>query len=1023
MLNDSNISTPPKFKDGDEVVDSTRERGLGIVQGPPSRSSGRWIYLVRFAASQQRLFEKDLLPISPTSPTAWAAVAEGRIEAIDAFRRAQAVARLKRDTNTRSTVFSFNAQRVQFQAHQYRPLLKILNSDHRRLLIADEVGLGKTIEAGLILTELDARAPLKRVLVVCPSRLTEKWREELLGKFGYEFDVWGANELRRHAARVENGADVPKLRAIVSLQSLRIRGVTDKLMLALGNLDLLILDESHHVRNPETLSFEAIERVVSGAGAAVFLSATPIQLHRADLFHQFQLLHAQEYTDARQFEMAMADNEGVVQAQAILRRRDPNALKSAAEHAHRAFRRNSATSGSKLVREVIDELQRANPRTSRDWLDLDRRLERLHATSGIMTRARKREVQLNAAVRRSHILPIEWSMEESQLYQTANRGSGSDFARMARERMAASSLWAYLRQANSGSAAIDTDLRSDLPSDSQSDDTDEQVTDMPVSSAPQRDSKLGELLRIIGDRSMLAAGSKALIFTYFVGTSIYLEEELRKRGIPCLRIAGDVPGSSRDPERNERLKRVRAFKEDPSVRVMISTEVGSEGLDFQFCDTLINYDLPWNPMTVEQRIGRLDRFGQAAPVIKIFSLVVKGTIEERVLARLYSRINIFERSIGPLEAIIGQKLEELRRDVLINRLSVEEEQNKIRQTTEAIERQRQEQDDLESQADRLVGHDDYVKDELDRVSRLGRYVTPQAIQTVIEGFLGRIDVENRLLFETGGHFRFRFTAKVQQAVLARYSTEVVNALRRHVKEDMYRFTTEGDVAYQHPELDLVNTTHPLLQVAAQHLEELLEDPARRCGTGMLVLSQDALRDRQTIPAGEYLVATFRFTVDGLGARSQLYTIAVDRHGTALDPESSERLLHLMLTIGDRAGGPALTKSDVEQLAQTVNTLAQEEYVRLDERLQTEADFLRDRRAARIEAEFTFQMEVEERREAAAAQSGAATRMRGLIAAGRQKAADVRQRAHQALERDGHIRVAMSDDPIAICLATVVHAGS
>jgi hypothetical protein len=427
-------------------------------------------------------------------------------------------------------------------------------------------------------------------------------------------------------------------------------------------------------------------------------------------------------------------------------------------------------------------------------------------------------------------------------------------------------------------------------------------------------------------------------------------------------------------------------------------------------------------MTVEQRIGRLDRFGQKAQVIKIFSLVVKGTIEDRVLARLYSRINIFERSIGPLEAIVGQKIEELRRDVLINHLNEQEEQAKLKQTAEAIVRQRQELDQLELQADRLVGHDDYVKDELDRVGRLGRYVTPQAIKTTVEGFLGRIDVENRLLEDAPGRFRFRFTDKVQKAILAHYSLETVNAMRRYVDGDMYRFTTQGDVAYLNPDLDLVNTTHPLLQVASTQLEELLEDPGMRCGTGFLELGLDAVEDRSRIPPGNYLVATFRYTLNGLGARSQLHTIAAHQSGAALESESSERLLHLMLTDGVRGNCTVWDSSDIRQATELVNVLAQEEYVRLDDRLQTEAEFIRDRCVARIESEFAFQMEVEDRREVTAAQSGAAARMRGLIAAGRQKAEDVRRRAREELARNGQIRVSMSDDPIALCLVGVTHAG-
>src|SRR5262249_23474138 len=127
--------------------------------------------------------------------------------------------------------------------------------------------------------------------------------------------------------------------------------------------------------------------------------------------------------------------------------------------------------------------------------------------------------------------------------------------------------------------------------------------------------KLLELLRMVWGEDPAA---KVLIFTYFVGTSRYLEAELTARGFPALRIAGDVPSDAKSPEGDERGQVMRRFREEAGVRVLVSTEVGSEGLDFQFCYHLVNYDLPWNPMVVEQRIGRIDRFGQEKDKVHIW---------------------------------------------------------------------------------------------------------------------------------------------------------------------------------------------------------------------------------------------------------------------------------------------------------------------------------------------------------------------------------------------------------------------
>src|SRR5690606_38599231 len=134
--------------------------------------------------------------------------------------------------------------------------------------------------------------------------------------------------------------------------------------------------------------------------------------------------------------------------------------------------------------------------------------------------------------------------------------------------------------------------------------------------------------------------TKVLIFAFFKGTVRYLEQQLLERGVKATRIDGDVKSDPRNPKNDERGRRIRDFETDSTIKVMLSTEVGSEGLDFQFCHVLVNYDLPWNPMVVEQRIGRIDRFGQESDVVQILNLVVRGTVEDEILSRLYDRIGI-----------------------------------------------------------------------------------------------------------------------------------------------------------------------------------------------------------------------------------------------------------------------------------------------------------------------------------------------------------------------------------------------
>ena len=151
-----------------------------------------------------------------------------------------------------------------------------------------------------------------------------------------------------------------------------------------------------------------------------------------------------------------------------------------------------------------------------------------------------------------------------------------------------------------------------------------------------------------------------------------------------------------DVKPDERARRIAAFRDSATTRVLLTTEVGSEGLDFQFCDTMFNYDLPWNPMRVEQRIGRIDRYGQTAKRIRIYSFFLRGTIEERILERLYTRIGIFEESIGELEPILGPIVSELTREVFRSDLSADEEAAVAEQYAQMIIQRREQERELES---------------------------------------------------------------------------------------------------------------------------------------------------------------------------------------------------------------------------------------------------------------------------------------------------------------------------------------
>jgi len=232
----------PMFRKGDAVVlRSTRE--WGHVANDPVRSQGDYWYRVHFGKRVDRVLEEDLEILDQVDDSIQDLALDGRWGRIQAFRCALAVERMTRENQ--GTLYAYKAQRILFEPHQYKPLLKILDSADRRLLIADEVGLGKTIEAGLILTELQARKILDRVLIVCPPRLRDKWREELNRKFDQPFDVLTRKDFVQYLDRVIDNPRRGQLRAVVSLNTLREEGLRERITGELGHLDLVIFDEAH----------------------------------------------------------------------------------------------------------------------------------------------------------------------------------------------------------------------------------------------------------------------------------------------------------------------------------------------------------------------------------------------------------------------------------------------------------------------------------------------------------------------------------------------------------------------------------------------------------------------------------------------------------------------------------------------------------------------------------------------------------------------------------------------------------
>jgi SNF2 family DNA or RNA helicase len=278
----------PLFPSGKEVrLKSERDR-LGVIMGIPRLLAGEFWYRVNFGGG-----------IIENHPESNLEVYDGERNINDllingVYGNRETLSKLITFTKIRSplrkNIYSFKASRTEFHEYQFKPVLKFIDSQDHRLLIADEVGLGKTIEAGYILQEQKARYDMERVLIICPAALVEKWRQELAAKFNEEFDILRTSDIREFLNKIAERGEATKLRGICSLQTLRGRGILEDWEAASPPLDMVIIDEGHHMRNPGTLNHRLGLALSETADSMLMLTATPVHLGNQDLFFLLRIL-------------------------------------------------------------------------------------------------------------------------------------------------------------------------------------------------------------------------------------------------------------------------------------------------------------------------------------------------------------------------------------------------------------------------------------------------------------------------------------------------------------------------------------------------------------------------------------------------------------------------------------------------------------------------------------------------------------------------------------------------------------
>ncbi|WP_143415174.1 SNF2-related protein [Geobacillus sp. E263] len=479
--------------------------------------------------------------------------------------------------------------------HQLEVARQVVENMNGKAILADEVGLGKTIEAGLILKEYMIRGLVKKVLILVPASLVSQWVKELNEKFFIPAVQQKKSHVWEQCDVVVSSIDTAKKsphREIIYKQQ----------------YDMVIIDEAHKLKNNKTKNYEFVQNLKKKF--CLLLTATPIQNRIEEIFNLVSLLK-------------------------------PGHLGNA-EYFAKTYGKTRSLQTNEHLRALINK---------------------------VMIRNRRVDTGIEWSKRHVKTVLIEFTKEERELYEAVQAlkydGSllfGNQF-----------SLITMLREACSSREALFLTVKNMM------DKYEGEVPDsfhklMEKINAVTTNSKAEKALQLIQ-----SINDKVIIFTEYRATQLYLQWFLKQHGISSVPFRGGFKRGKKDWMKE-------LFKNH--AQVFIATEAGGEGINLQFCRHVINYDLPWNPMRLEQRIGRVHRLGQTNDV-HIYNFAVKNTVEEHILTLLYEKIRLFERVVGQLDDILAKmnfaNLEHYLQDALLNSRSEGEMKIKMENITAMIE--------------------------------------------------------------------------------------------------------------------------------------------------------------------------------------------------------------------------------------------------------------------------------------------------------------------------------------------------
>ena len=812
-----------------------------------------------------------------------------------------------------SSLYSLNSARIDFVPYQFRPALKIIKSDSPRLLVADDVGVGKTIEAGLILKEMEARSSISSVLIICPRPLVaeRKWELEMK-RFDENFTQLDGKTLAECILETDRDGEWPERHSKTIIPYslfgedviMGTEAHSNKKRKTLGlsqldpapHFDLVVVDEAHNIRNSNTWAYSGVELFTRNADAVVLLTATPLQNSNNDLYTLLNLIRPDVVYDKDTFD-TMAEPNGYVNA---LLRTVRNQEEGWQEQAKEEISNILGTSwGRNVIQhnpnfEKVFELVDKGSLSREEKVDAVAMIESLHSFNGLITRTRRRDIE-DFCVRHTQTVNVPFTTSQRDLYDALMEFEATALAQLHGSRSVRFMMCTIMRQAASciyGLAPFMNDIvqrkLNQIREDGELYEYEYEMNEDEVNSLfeladeiddlsrklSMEDPKIERLYEII-EQKQKEENNRVILFSSFRHTLRYVKRHLEDKGYRVAQVDGSVP----DEERYRIRERFQMDRDqDEAVDILLFSEVGCEGLDYQFCDTMINYDLPWNPMRIEQRIGRIDRRGQKSEAVRIYNMITDDTIDAVIYDRCLSKIGVFEASIGDCSEILGDISEQIFKIMFDSALSDEERQMKIEQMADNEVMRVREMQHLEQEEKSLFGFDlsNYIQNK-DVQDAENDWISPDNIQEMLETFLTDFLGDGEYIRGKGELKNMRIGGDKKQLLMDDMKQEpqpnsnnATKLWKAYLKSNtpQLRVTFDAVAAKDNRDVTFFTQMHPLIAQAARY-----ESKNFPCEIGIRI-SDDSIEKGDY----EFLIYAWRY----VGLRPDIRLVAISENEQVQD---------------------------------------------------------------------------------------------------------------------------------------------